>query len=82
MLKRATSNLRIGSGLRIIPLNGELANYSLNVEPKYISGFSPYYRPRRTLLTVLTLIADAFKEGYAHKEDLWENDLRTLGIEP
>lgn len=52
------------------------------VAPNYISGFSPYCRLRRTLLAVLTPMAEAFKEDHAHKEDFWENELRTLGIEP
>ncbi len=75
------SNLRISSGLHIIPINGELTNYSLYVEPKYISGF-PILPPEENIANgINTPMADAFKEGYAHKEGLWENELRTLGIE-
>ena len=75
MLKRATSNLRISSGLHIIPLNGELANCSLYVAPNYISGFSRTAL-EENIASGLRPMAEASKEDHAHKEDFWENDLR------
>jgi hypothetical protein len=36
----------------------------------------------RIMLALLTPMAEAFKEDHAHKEDFWENELRTLCIAP
>lgn len=77
-----TSNLRISSGLHIIPLNGELAKSSLNIALNRISSFSCIAALTRTSLAVLTAMAEAFKEDHTQKEDFWENEVKSLGTEP
>jgi len=40
------------------------------------------FRAAKTLLAFMTPIAEAFKKERLDKKDFWENELKSLGVEP